>query len=101
MNRDGGDKKEKVRNSAQHATTLKAVSRLPHILETDNATMTETYRETGQDAPEDVQVSPNVSPLDSRIKNVFFKIKNEFHTKNWAENDTHTRQQRWAENDTH
>ena len=55
-------------NSAQHATPLKVVSRFPHILETDNGTMRETYRGTEQVVPEDVQLSPHVNPLDSRIK---------------------------------
>ena len=60
-------------NTAQRATTLKAVSRLPHILGTDNATMRETHRGPGQVVSEDVQVSPNVNPLDNRI--IFKRLK--------------------------
>ena len=56
-----------MRNSAQRTTTLKAVSRFLHILENDNATMKETHRGTGQDVSQDVKLSPNVNPLDSRI----------------------------------
>ena len=54
-----------MRNSAEHATALKAVSRFLQILVTINATMRETHRGTGQDVPDNVTVSPNVSPLDS------------------------------------
>ena len=92
----------KMRNSAQQATTLKAVSRLPHILETDSATMREPHRGTGQDVSEDVPLSPNVNPLDSRqlspnVNPFDHRIKkNEKKERfrvpfvqDWAENDTH------------
>ena len=39
---------EEVRNRVEHATTLKAVSRFLHILETDNATLKETHKGTGR-----------------------------------------------------
>ena len=41
-----------MRNNAQHATTLKAVSKFLHILETGNAAMSEPHRGTRQDVSE-------------------------------------------------
>ena len=73
-----------------------------HPSKTDNAAMRETHRETGQDVPEDVQLSPNVNQLHSRKKKQKKKKdpRNPY-VQNWAGNDTHSRQQRWAENDAH